>query len=69
MCLRPEELGTPCLLQPSCAEVSQKAMIVFVPYVLSLKLYSIYSTKFNVLLFGCYQHHKNLVDRLVELNF
>ena len=51
MCLGPEELGTPGLL-PSCAEVSQKAMIVFVPYVLSLKLYLIYSAKFNVLLFG-----------------
>ena len=69
MCLGAEELGTPCLLQPSCAEVSQKAMIIFVRYVLSLKRYLIYSAKLNVLLFGYYQHHNNLVHRLVELNF
>ena len=42
-------------------------MIVSVPYVLFLKLYLIYSAKFNALLFGYYQHLNNLVHRLLEL--
>ena len=44
-------------------------LIVYVLHV-SLKLYLIYSAKFNVLLFGYFNQHLNkLVHRLLELNF
>ena len=53
----------------SVTESNDSQFPFLIVYVLSLKLYLIYSAKFNVLLFGYYQHLNNLVHRLLELNF